>query len=56
MTIFKLSAPAALPAGRITVTSHIGLTAVVLTAVSQATVYEEEFSLNEIARKIGLDK
>lgn len=46
-----LAAPVALPAGIITAAGYVGVAAGVLTAVSQATVDEEEFNLQQVAKR-----
>jgi hypothetical protein len=46
-----LAAPIALPAAVITAATYVAVAGGVLTAVSQATVDEEEFDLNQATRK-----
>ncbi|WP_258100595.1 hypothetical protein [Marinoscillum pacificum] len=46
-----LAAPVTLPAALITAATYIGVAGGVLTAVSQVTVDEEEFALQEAAGK-----
>jgi len=46
-----LAAPIALPAGIITAAGYVSVAAGVLTAVSQATVDEEEFNLQQVAKR-----
>lgn len=46
-----LAAPVALPAGIITAAGYVGVAAGILTAVSQATVDEEDFNLQQVAKR-----
>ncbi|MFH6983599.1 hypothetical protein [Marinoscillum luteum] len=47
-----LAAPVALPVALVTAAAYVGVAGGVLTAVSQATVDEEELSLQQAAQKL----
>ena len=46
-----LAAPVALPAALVTAATYVGVAGGVLTAVSQATVDDEEFNLQELGKR-----